>query len=65
VIAVPFEATSDIRLYGPADLPWIEDLVSIVERSVGEPWRVLVERIEQAPLSARGLRAPAVSRSTG
>ncbi|HLL23061.1 MAG TPA: DUF790 family protein [Kofleriaceae bacterium] len=54
MIAVPFEATSDIRLYGPADLPWIEDLVSIVERSVGEPWRVLVERIEQAPLSARG-----------
>ena len=38
------------RLYGADDLPWIAKLLDIVECSVGEPWRVLVERVEQAPL---------------
>jgi predicted nuclease of restriction endonuclease-like RecB superfamily len=38
------------RLYDADDLPWIGKLVDIVERSAGEPWRVLVERVEQAPL---------------
>ncbi|HEU4728153.1 MAG TPA: DUF790 family protein [Kofleriaceae bacterium] len=38
------------RLYDADDLPWIGKLLDIVERSVGQPWRVLVERVEQAPL---------------
>jgi predicted nuclease of restriction endonuclease-like RecB superfamily len=38
------------RLYGEDDLPWIARLVDIVEQSVGQPWRVLVERVEHAPL---------------
>jgi predicted nuclease of restriction endonuclease-like RecB superfamily len=38
------------RLYDEGDLPWIAQLLDIVERSVGEPWRVLVERVEYAPL---------------
>jgi predicted nuclease of restriction endonuclease-like RecB superfamily len=38
------------RLYDEADLPWIAQLLDIVEQSVGEPWRMLVERVEYAPL---------------
>jgi predicted nuclease of restriction endonuclease-like RecB superfamily len=38
------------RLYDADDLPWIGKLLDIVEQSVGQPWRVLVERVEQAPL---------------
>jgi predicted nuclease of restriction endonuclease-like RecB superfamily len=38
------------RLYGAEDLPWIARLIDVVVQSVGEPWRVLVERVEQAPL---------------
>jgi predicted nuclease of restriction endonuclease-like RecB superfamily len=38
------------RLYDDGDLPWITQLLDIVEDSVGEPWRVLVERVEHAPL---------------
>jgi uncharacterized protein len=38
------------RLYGDDDLPWISRLLEIAERAVGEPWRVLVERVDAAPL---------------
>jgi len=38
------------RLYAEADLPWIAQLLDVVEASLGEPWRVLVERVEYAPL---------------
>jgi predicted nuclease of restriction endonuclease-like RecB superfamily len=38
------------RVYDAVDLPWIARLLDIVEQSVGEPWRVLVERVEYAPL---------------
>jgi predicted nuclease of restriction endonuclease-like RecB superfamily len=40
------------RLYGDDDLAWIAALLDVVEQSIGEPWRVLVERVEHAPLSA-------------
>jgi predicted nuclease of restriction endonuclease-like RecB superfamily len=42
------------RLFDAEDLPWIAKLLDIVERSVGEPWRVLVDRVEQAPLHVHG-----------
>ncbi|HEY0477528.1 MAG TPA: DUF790 family protein [Kofleriaceae bacterium] len=38
------------RLYDDGDLPWITQLLDIVEDSVGEPWRVVVERVEHAAL---------------
>lgn len=38
------------RLFDESDLPWIAKLLDIVERSIAEPWRMLVERVEQAPL---------------
>ncbi|HEX2688163.1 MAG TPA: DUF790 family protein [Kofleriaceae bacterium] len=38
------------RLYGEGDLSWIAKLVDLIEQSVGLPWRVLVERVEHAPL---------------
>lgn len=51
MIAMVYEEPSRIpRLYDASDLPWIGKLVDIVERSLGEPWRVLVERVEHAPL---------------
>lgn len=42
------------RLFGDDDLGWISKLLDIVESAVGEPWRVLVERIERAPLHVHG-----------
>ena len=52
MIAMVYEEPSRIpRLYGDEDLPWIAALLDIVEQSVGAPWRVLVERVEQAPLA--------------
>jgi predicted nuclease of restriction endonuclease-like RecB superfamily len=38
------------RLYDESDLHWIAKLLDVVEQSVGEPWRVLMERVEYAPL---------------
>ena len=38
------------RLYDARDLPWIAKLLDVVEQSAGEPWRVLVERVEHAAL---------------
>ena len=51
MIAMAYEPASRVpRLYDEGDLPWITRLVDVVEQSVGEPWRVLVERLEFAPL---------------
>jgi predicted nuclease of restriction endonuclease-like RecB superfamily len=44
------EPTRVPRLYDADDLPWIGKLLDLVEQSAGEPWRVLVERVEHAPL---------------
>ena len=43
--------TSALRLFDDRDLGWIGELLDLVERSVDEPWRVLLERIEHAPLA--------------
>lgn len=43
---------SDVRLFDDGDLPWIAQLLGVVERSLGQPWRVLLERVEHAPLRA-------------
>lgn len=50
MIAMVYEPTRVPRLFGIDDLPWIAKLLDIVEQSLGEPWRVLVERVEHAPL---------------
>ncbi|HEY5933290.1 MAG TPA: DUF790 family protein [Kofleriaceae bacterium] len=39
-------------LFGTDDLPWIEPLLDLVERSHGEPWRVLLERVEHSAVRA-------------
>lgn len=44
------DKVSDLRLFDDRDLPWIEELLVLVERCVEQPWRVLLERIEHAPL---------------
>jgi predicted nuclease of restriction endonuclease-like RecB superfamily len=55
VIAMVYEEPTRVpRLFGPDDLPWIAKLLDVVEQAVGEPWRVLVERVEQAPLGVHG-----------
>lgn len=51
MIAMVYEEPTRVpRLYGADDLPWIAKLLDIVELSVGEPWRVLIERVEHAGL---------------
>ena len=51
MIAMVYEEPARVpRVYDAGDLPWIARLLDIVEQSVGEPWRVLVERVEHAPL---------------
>jgi predicted nuclease of restriction endonuclease-like RecB superfamily len=51
---------ADIRLFDRKDASWIGQLLDLVERSVGEPWRVLLERIEHAPPKAHASRVTAV-----
>jgi predicted nuclease of restriction endonuclease-like RecB superfamily len=48
------------RLYDPSDLPWIGQLIDLVEQAVGEPWRVLVDRVSHAPLGVHGLHRAAM-----
>src|SRR5215470_16888697 len=50
VIAMAYEGPRVPRVYDESDLPWIAKLLDVVEQSVGEPWRVLMERVEYAPL---------------
>jgi predicted nuclease of restriction endonuclease-like RecB superfamily len=45
-------ASSEVRLFDAADLPWIDELLGIVAQCIGQPWRVLLERIEHAPFVA-------------
>lgn|GEM_PF-2264294 len=51
-------AATDIRLYDAADLPWITIVVDHVMSCVGQPWRVLRERLDHAPI--RGARVAAI-----
>lgn len=63
MIAMQLEdATSDVRLFDARDLPWIDDLLRIVEQCVGQPWRVLLERIEHAPFVIDRREVPARAR---
>ncbi|HEX4419910.1 MAG TPA: DUF790 family protein, partial [Kofleriaceae bacterium] len=48
------------RLYDSSDLPWIGQLIDLVEQAVGEPWRVLVDRVSHAPLGVHGLHRAAM-----
>jgi predicted nuclease of restriction endonuclease-like RecB superfamily len=65
VIAMKLDvATSDVRLFDAADLPWIEQLLEIVARCIGQPWRVLLERIEHAPFVANGREVSLRARRT-
>src|SRR5215470_2289260 len=50
VIAMAYEGPRVPRVYDESDLAWIAKLLDVVEESVGEPWRVLIERVEYAPL---------------
>ncbi len=43
---------SEIRLFDESDQPWIAAVLDVVERSLGEPWRVLLQRIEHTQLRA-------------
>lgn len=52
MIAMVYEEPRIPRLYDETDLPWIARLLDLVEQSVGEPWRVLVERVGYADLPA-------------
>jgi len=61
VIAVAYdEPPRAPRLYDGEDLAWIAKLLDIVERTVGEPWRVLVERVDHAPLRVHGAHRSAM-----
>lgn len=61
MIAMMYEEPAQIpRLYGASDLPWITKLLDIAEQSSGEPWRVLVERVEHAPLGVHALHRAAM-----
>jgi predicted nuclease of restriction endonuclease-like RecB superfamily len=51
VIAMPLSPIIDVRLFDARDSAWIEQLLDIVERSVGEPWRILIDRVEHALLA--------------
>ena len=57
----------DLRLYGADDLPWLTTIVDHVARAVGEPWRVLRERLDHTPISAARITAilGALRRVTG
>jgi len=51
VIAMVYEQPTQVpRLYDADDLPWIAKLLDVVEGAVGQPWRVLVDRVESAAL---------------
>lgn len=62
MIAMQLDNVSDVRLFDDRDLPWIAELLRLVEQCVGQPWRVLLERIEHAPLRVGSRPVPPRSR---
>ena len=46
------QVATDVRLFDERDFLWIGELLTLVERTQGQPWRILLERIEHAPLRA-------------
>jgi predicted nuclease of restriction endonuclease-like RecB superfamily len=57
-------ASSDVRLFDTADLRWIDQLLGLVAQCIGQPWRVLLERIEHAPFVANGREVSVRARRT-
>jgi predicted nuclease of restriction endonuclease-like RecB superfamily len=51
---------TDIRLFDARDTPWIATLLDIVERSLGEPWRILAARVEEAALAPHPSRVDTI-----
>ena len=51
-------AATDVRLYDATDLPWIAIVLDHVMSCVGQPWRVLRERLDHSPI--RGVRVAAI-----
>jgi predicted nuclease of restriction endonuclease-like RecB superfamily len=39
-----------VQLFDDADAPWLATLVDTAEASIGQPWRVLLDRLEALPL---------------
>ena len=37
-----------MKLFDETDLDWISDMVDVVERAAGQPWRVALERLDDA-----------------
>jgi predicted nuclease of restriction endonuclease-like RecB superfamily len=56
-------ATSEIRLFDDRDMPWIGSLLDLISRSLGQPWRVLLERVEQADFATHPSRVQTVLRA--
>lgn len=54
MIAMSYQPVTAVRLFEARDLEWIDELLLLVEESLGQPWRVLLERIEHAPLRIGG-----------
>jgi predicted nuclease of restriction endonuclease-like RecB superfamily len=54
MIAMSHQPITPLRLFEARDLEWIDEMLLLVEESVGQPWRVLLERIEHAPLRVGG-----------
>lgn len=48
---------TDVRLYDDRDLPWIASIVDHAVDVIGQPWRVLRERLEHAPIGSARVAA--------
>jgi predicted nuclease of restriction endonuclease-like RecB superfamily len=53
----------EIRLLDASDAPWIGSVLDTVERSIGEPWRVLLERLDHAEIDTTPSRLSAILRA--
>lgn len=54
---------SELNLFDTHDTPWIGELLDVIERSLGEPWRAALERIDHAPLEAHPSRVASLLRT--
>lgn len=53
----------ELKLLDHTDSPWIEEVLDVVARSLGEPWRVLLARLEHAEVGASPVRVAAILRA--
>jgi len=47
----------ELAVYSVDDAPWIGSIVDEVERGVGQPWRVVVDRLDRLPLPGTRITA--------